>query len=304
MVSNKHGGVVIGAGCINKCLFCDFPFGYRPTEEQTRKEEIGIYKDLISYRKRGYTRLDISGSDPIEYSKIIPLVRYIRRIGFLHVLLSTHGRQLNDKNFASALIDAGIGTFRIPIYGSNAEIHESIMRERGSFDDIIEGIRNIKAINPSVNLILNTLVMEQNKDDLLNILKLAFKFEPYEFGVSVMYVKSEEQYSSYVPLKNLRKYVIPVRDYAVKNNLNVHFYDMPYCIFGSYSEMVNMPKPPDLGQHNQPKGDFKSNIKNLPTYRLKTKAKICECCTLSRQCDGFLINDIKKFGTGNLKPVQ
>ena len=300
----ETAGIVIGAGCVNRCPFCDFPQDYRPSGISLKKEEVRILKDLVSFRKKGYLDLDISGSDPIEYSKIIPLVKYIRKLGFVNVRLSTHGRRLADKTFAGELIKAGVNIFRIPIYGSNAKIHDSITQAEGSFNETMEGIRNIRDISPLIRIDLNTLVMQQNKEDLFNILNLALGFKPLEFGISIMYIKYEKNYLDYVPIKDLRNYVAEIFKHVIKNNLNVVFFDMPYCVFGVYDERIIMPHPPDLGRYNQPKESFKSNIKDLPTYRLKTKLDICEKCHLAGKCDGFLVNDIKKYGIGGLKPIE
>ncbi len=297
------GGIVIGAGCVNRCSFCDFLPNYRPLGINLKKEEVRILKDLLSFRKKGYSDLDISGSDPIEYTKIVPLVRYIRKLGFVNIRLSTHGRRLADKNFAREIIKAGVNIFRIPVYGSNAKIHDSITQAEGSFNETIEGIRNIRDISPLIRLDLNTLVMQQNKDDLFNILNLALGFNPLEFGISVMYVKYDKNYSDYVPIKDLGDYVGKIFRHVSQNNLNAVFFDIPYCVFGVYDERIIMPQPPDLGKYNQPREMFKSNIKDLPSYRIKTKADICKKCRLAGKCDGFLVNDIKKFGTGNLKPI-
>jgi pyruvate-formate lyase-activating enzyme len=301
MEDNNGCGIVIGVGCINHCPFCDF-VDYRPDERRIRDQEIKILKDLTDFKRKGYKKIYISGSDPIEYKKITPLVRYIKSLGFEDIHLSTHGRLLSDAKFTKDIIEAGVNQFRLPIYGSTEKIHDSITRSKGSFKDLIKAIDNISRYK-SVVIDLNTLIMQENKDDLLNILTRALSFNPREFGISVMYVKEKENYKHYVPIKELGIYIPPLFKKVVSENLNVKFFDMPYCIFGEYSNIIMMPKPPNLGKYNQPGGKFKSEIKDLPTYRLKTKVKLCEDCILSDKCDGFLINDIKKYGTGKIKPI-
>lgn len=301
MANEDIGGIMIGAGCLNRCHFCEIPHDYRPLKSAIKEEEIRILKDLILYKKKGYTKIAISGSDPIEYEKLIHLVKYIKKLGFKDILLNTHGRKLSDKNFAIELINAGVNQLRMPLYGSNKDIHDSITMSKGSFKETIDGLNNLTDLD--VKLHLNTLVMQQNKSDLYKILNLALKFKPIEFGISVMYVKSKANYVHYVPIKELNKYVNSILDYVVKKNLNVVFFDIPYCVFETFDNRIIMPRPHDLGKHNQPGNNFKSKIKNLATYRLKTKINICKACKVSENCDGFLVNDIKKFGTGNLKPI-
>ncbi len=302
MAYDKRAGVIFNPGCSNNCIFCgDNP---RRTDKEIRKQEVGIYKDILGYRRNGFTKLEISGGDPLEYAKLPAFVRYARQIGFKDVTLATHGRGLSNKQLARELIEAGIDTFRIPLYGSNAEIHESITKAKRSFEESVGGIKNIKKMKPSVGLMIHTLVLQQNKEDLLNIFKLALGLKMDKFCISVLCIAADGYYNFYVPYKSLRQYIAGLIGYTADKNIgNVYFNDIPYCIFGFDNRQVVMTTPPDLGNHNQPPADFRSEIRNLPRYRLKTKAKICESCSLSYKCEGFYLNDVKKFGTGSLKPV-
>jgi len=300
MTLDNWGGIMMFSGCSNNCIFCGVP---KKSSSEIRKQEIGIYKDLISYKKKGHRNIELSGGDPIEYSKIIPLVKYIIRLGFKNILLNTHGKQLSDKSLTKALIHAGVNGFRIPIYGSTPKIHDSVTRAKGSFSETIKGIRNIKSIDNSIRLLLHTLVLQQNKEDIFNIFKLALKLKTDSFGVNVACIANKD-YSYYVACKDLRHYLKKAVEYIFENKIQkVQFYDIPHCVFGFYNKFVQMSEPPDLGKHNQPKGEIKSDIPNLPTYRLKTKTKICKSCKLGNKCSGFFTNDIKRHGTGNLKPI-
>lgn len=304
MEEHKKGGILIGPGCSNRCAFCISGSGQKPSEENLRKQEIGIAKDLLGYRKKGYTHLEISGSDPIEYSKIVPLLKYTREIGFKNILLNTHAMGLSDGNFTEEIINAGVNSFRIPIYGSKAGIHDSVTRSKGSFARTIDGIKNIKKTNPSVRLILHTLILNENKDDILNILQLSRHLMADSFELAVLYV-AKGDYSSYVPYKDLKGYLSPLLDYTSDNGLeNVHFHDIPHCVFGFYNKQVVRSYTPDLGRYNQHAEIVRSDVPNLPTYRLKTKLEMCRNCKVEKNCDGFLVNDIKKYGTGELKPIK
>jgi len=297
----KTGGIMVGKRCSNFCFFCH-SLKYQ-SDDAEKTDEKGVIEDLMDYRKKGYTRLEISGNDPIEYEGLIRIVDLSKKLGFENILINTHGRNLCNWNFAKEMIEAGINAFRIPIYGSNAEIHDSATQSQGSFAETIEGIKNIKKINPEAKLMLHTLILQQNKDDLFNILKLALDLGADTFGVGVLHIPNED-YTNYLPIKDLRPYLAGLIEYIAKNNLkNVYFYDIPHCVFGFYNRKIVNSYPPDLGKYSQPKGNVKSHLLNIPTYRLKTKSGICDSCILSEKCDGFLVNDIKKFGIGGLKPI-
>lgn len=303
MTYDMRAGIILNPGCSNRCIFC----GSNPKKSEIaiKKQEIGIYKDILTYRKKGYTKIEISGGDPIEYAKLPSLVRYLRKIGFNDITLATHGRQLSNRQLARELIDSGVDTFRIPIYGSNTEIHESITGVNGSFNDVIEGIKNVKELNPSSGLMIHTLILQQNKEDILNIFKLALRLKADKFCVSVLCVAAEAYYEFYVPYKDISPYVSKLADCTSDNCMGrVYFNDIPYCVFGFDNKQVVMTTPPDLVDYSQPPKGYRSETKNLPVYRIKTRLEMCRDCKVSCKCDGFYLNDIKRYGTGNLKPIR
>jgi len=73
-------GIIINPGCSLNCFFCGNK-GKPPNKKELKKQEVQIYKNLIHHRKNGLTRLVISGVDPIEYTKIVELIRYTKKIG-------------------------------------------------------------------------------------------------------------------------------------------------------------------------------------------------------------------------------
>lgn len=278
--------ITVTPGCSNKCIFCLNAYKKPLSPIDFRKSEINMHRKMISYRKMGYENLDISGSDPLDYNKLIPMIKYIKKIGFKRILLCTHGRISPNKNkIISELITAGVTGFRIPLYGSNSKIHESITRAKGSFMETINGINMIKKIG-GVKLFLLTVIVRQNKEDILNITKLALGFKPNGYGIDVAHIyPGVPDHSFCVPYKDLEKYLMKIVDYKKNNNIiDITINDVPYCVLGFDCKLVNMPK--NLF-HEKPKG----------------KLSICKKCKVSYKCEGFFLNDIKKFGVGELKPI-
>jgi MoaA/NifB/PqqE/SkfB family radical SAM enzyme len=286
-IRKKHGIVVISPGCSNKCVFClnTYSDPYSPSE--LKEQEIKISRDLLDYQKRGYTDLNITGNDPLEYGKLVPMVRYFRSLGFTNIMLCTHGKISSSANTIQELVDVGITSFRIPIYGSNAKIHEAVTQSKGSFEMTLNGIKNIKKLGEEVMLHLLTTIVQQNKEDILNILQLALKFKPNYFSFDTPYLyPGVTDNSFYVPYKDLKPHIKKVTDYISKSNTgNILFNDIPYCVFESDNRMVIM--SPHF----------------IKLKKWKTKFKMCKNCKLSYKCDGFYLNDVKKYGIGDLNPI-
>ena len=302
-MNSEWGAVILNPSCSNNCIFCTAG-GHKAEESDIKKQEINVVRNLIHFKTIGIKKIEISGSDPIEYTKIISLVSYIKKKGFEFIQLSTHGKKLSDKLFLKKIISAGVDKFRIPIYGSNSKIHDSVTRCKSSFNQTIEGIENIVNKYPDIQLQISCLILKQNKDDLINIVDLMNHYGINDFYLSIPCIPNND-YSYYIPFKELGKYVRKVYDYASKINFNIKFMEIPYCIFGFFDKRINnFSEPPHLGKYCQPPKEFRTNKKDWPSYRLKKKVDICNNCKCKDFCDGFFINDIDKFGIGNLKPIK
>jgi len=305
MSLKEFGGIIINPFCSNYCIFCrKVP---RATAEEFKKQEINIFKSLIELRKKGIRKIEISGSDPIEYEGIERLIKYVKDIGFEFVQLSSHGNKLGEDDFVKKIIKTGVNRLRIPVYGSRKQIHDSVTRKKGSFDLVLKGIRAIKKYAPAIEIQVTNLIMEQNKNDLTSWLELLNELVVGDYYLSVPFRKNiaGNNHEYYIPMKDLPPYIKKVTKYSQKYNKPIRFMEIPYCVFGEIRDnIINNCLPPDHGRYCQPEGDLRTNIKDIPAYRLKSKSKICERCKANLFCDGFIKSDLDEFGAGSLKAIQ
>ncbi|MBU0758344.1 MAG: DUF362 domain-containing protein [Nanoarchaeota archaeon] len=306
-IKTESCGIVLSPGCMNNCIFCGIPQKVS-LENIKRIDNIvknKLLKDIDEYARQGYRIIDISGGDPGEYPNLFRLVEHLKKKGFTKIQLSTHGRTLSDRAFVEALVQAGLTNVRLPLYGSNQRIHDLITKSDGSFNDTMQGIRYLKKTK-KVKLLISSLVFHQNKDDLLNIADLFHFLKPEQSNFSMACITNKEVLDDYVPYKDIGKYFIPLFSYIEKRKLNTQILDVPYCIFGKESDRIENRSsiPTNMGKYSQPPKVFNSGIQNLPIYRIKKKTVICSKCDLTENCDGFFANDIDRFGTGDVEPIN
>lgn len=298
------GGVIINPSCENYCVFCrKVP---KAGQAELRRQEVNILKCLLEFRQKGLTRLEISGADPIEYGKIEGLIKYAKNSGFGFVQLSSHGNKLGQNDFFKKIIKTGVDKLRVPVYGSKKEIHDSITRKKGSFNSVLKGIRAIKKSAPAIKIQVSNLIVDQNKNDLVSWLKLMNKLAIDDYYLSIPFRKNVagNKHKYYIPIKNLPPYAGKVMEYSEKHDMPVTFMEIPFCVFGEINDnIINNCLPPDHGKYCQPEGELKTKIKDLPVYRLKSKAVMCKKCKADSFCDGFSKSDLEEFGTGNLKAI-
>lgn len=298
--NGDYAGIIIMPGCMNECFFCK-PYSKIFGERlDLNKQKINILKNLIEFKKKGMTNIEISGCDPIEYNYIVELIEYIKNLGFKNILLSTHGRLFSNKIFSKKMRDAGLTKVRIPIYGSTAKTHELITLSEGSFKEAIDGIKNLS--NSKIEVIATSLITKSNKTDLIRMVDLLKKIGISKLYISIPFfaVDSEE----YIPLKDLNPILNELSVYAKKIGFNIRFQDIPYCAIGRFDDCIlNNQAPTNLGENCQPIKALNSGIKDMPIYRVKIKKEFCKLCRYKDDCSGFINMDVARFGVGNIRPV-
>lgn len=304
MSIKEFGGIIINPGCDNYCVFCrQVP---APNQKELMDQERNVLKCLLEFRRKGIKKIEISGSDPIQYRQIIKLIKYVKKLGFPFVQLSTHGSYLMDNSFRQQLINSGISQLRIPLYGSASEIHDAVTRKKESFNKVVDGIKKIRQEEPLIRLQISTLITMQNKEDLSNMIDLMIELDikDYYIAIPMIKFKKRKDLSWYIPLKDMRPCLLKAFQHSIDRQFSLKFMEIPYCVFGFFHEAINNQcQPPDHGTYCQPRHEVRSGAKDLPSYRTKKKPIMCKNCQYYKKCDGFVLNDWERFGTGSLKPL-
>lgn len=301
----QTGYIILLSECSNQCVFCAVEkIRENPVTLQT--QELQHRQKLSQMRAQGFTRLIISGSDPIEYPGIVNLLRIAKESGFDAIGVATHGKQLSKLEFARFLIDAGADYFTIALYGSLPEIHDSVTKVAGSFKQTVEGIRNVKSLKKEVYI--SMMPVRQNRNDLIGIAKLAKELGVTSVSCNMTYLttsatNAKEPSEFYIPTKDLPRYMSPLYEYLLKTNSQMSFLEFPYCLFETIEPEIIINS--QMIMHSQTKYTFLKDQKSgTAPHRDKVKTDICRECRANERCDGFFRLDIERYGTGDLKPIH
>ena len=304
VVNKSYCSFVFSCNCSQDCIFCG-PLGqYRfKSEEYLLQVRDRAYAAIKEFRDGGYDKIEVSGLDPIEFEGLAEYIGALRSAGFKWVRISTHGSRLSDIGFARKLLKENVDLFRIPLYGATAQAHDAITRTRGSFDRTVQGIRNIKAIG-GTKVLLTSLLFRQNCLELCRIFDLMVELGADEMYFSPVLI-SNNDYSYYIPSKFQGPFFQKLVRHAAQRHRRVEFKDVPYCVFGFDNDFVNNQwQPAHLAQGSQVAEVYRTFIQDLPRYRMKAQVAMCKACAVNDKCDGFLVNDLKRFDLKGLKPVK
>lgn len=135
--------------CNDRCVFCLDAH----THDGTNRDREEIKAQILDGRRKGATRLILSGGEPTIHPNFLDFVRLGRRAGYRRIQTVTNGRMFAYRGFLAAALDAGLGEITFSIHGPNAKIHDALVGTRGAFDEEVQGLRHALADGrPIVNI--------------------------------------------------------------------------------------------------------------------------------------------------------
>jgi MoaA/NifB/PqqE/SkfB family radical SAM enzyme len=123
--------------CNNRCIFC--------LDSDTHDGEIrtrdAVFEDILAGRRRGATRLILSGGEPTIHPNFLEFVRVGHRAGYRRVQTVTNGRLFAYPEALRRCVDAGLGEITFSIHGPNARIHDALVGVKGAYEQEITGLK-------------------------------------------------------------------------------------------------------------------------------------------------------------------
>lgn len=299
--------LVIFAGykCNNNCIFCINTNKREIPSPKTQK----ILEEIFKAGKNKIDILEIIGGEPTIRKDFLKLVGAAKKSGIKDIVISTNGRMFSDLNFAKKAIEAGLNTIIFSVHGHNAQLHDSLTRVSGSWDELVKGIKNLKKLGFR-NINGNTTIVKQNIKYLIDIGKFYIenKIKYVEFiFVDPNYGGAHDNFYQQVPkISEAAPYIYQVLDYGLKkgyNKWNIRY--VPLCYFINYPQQVSEINESEIFYVRHIAPDFINNNVLLSRKILaRKKTDRCRGCKLFNICEGLWIEYLKHYGDSELKPIK
>jgi His-Xaa-Ser system radical SAM maturase HxsC len=147
----KYNTFLLTERCNHLCLMCSQP--PKKKDDGWLLEQAMCATDLIP---KTTTRFGFSGGEPTLYGEgLIKLIEKCAGIlPFTTIDILTNGRAFSDPSYAKSLANIGHKSCQlcIPLYSHIPEVHDYVVQARGAFDETIDGILNLKALNQKVEI--------------------------------------------------------------------------------------------------------------------------------------------------------
>ncbi|MCC6556451.1 MAG: radical SAM protein [Polyangiaceae bacterium] len=289
----------VGFACNNRCVFC--------AQGEKRGTSARIPMDELLSRLssvRGTTRgLVLTGGEPTLHRQILQIVAAARRMGFAPIQIQTNGRMLSYEGVLKQLLAAGATEISPSLHGSRAEIHDGLTRAPGSFEQTVQGIRNVA--RAGVTLVTNTVMTRANLHDIPRIVDLLAALGVRHAQLAFVHPvgTAAERFDEVVPrLPDIVDPLRRAREIARAWGVRLVTEAVPYCFLRGMEELAV--------EHEIPHTtvvDLDGQSADYSTWRRaegKAHGEPCRGCARHDGCEGPWREYVEKFGWAEMVPLS
>jgi len=213
--------------CNNSCAHC-----YSGKASVSRELSTVEWKRVVNRAfDLGIPQILFTGGEPTLREDLIDITAHAEATGLVTGLV-TNGRQLKDSGYVRRLAKAGLDYAQVTLESHKPEIHDTITGVSGSWDESVDGIRNLlkTPIYTSINMTLN----RQNLKHAVGTVDFFHELGLRRFSCNgLIYAgKGVEAASTFaVDEKELFSVLMGVRDRALEYGMEFTWYTPThYCV--------------------------------------------------------------------------
>lgn len=285
----KSKCIILTTLCNNQCKNCLLEGNLKREHNDLAQ----IRGQLIKGIEESYERAIILGGEPTIHPNFLKIIRLAKEIGYKNITILSNGRMFSYMGFLKETIDAGANEIVVSIYSNNPDTHDSITCVKGSFDQTLNALMNMKKLN--YPRIVGTVVTKQNYQDLpqLSNMLAGIGVINHQFEFIRPVGKAQDNYSVMVPrIKEVARYLEEAIKIDIENKINVRIESVPPCIMEEYSPYINTIKEESINQISEE--DIKDHI----------KPKDCQACRYDKVCVGIWKEYAEREGFEEFIPVK
>jgi len=264
----------VGRGCNNNCLCC-------PVSQEGGTPSLSDITAQMNGNRR-FDSVAFFGGEPTSRPDFFDMLHAARQAGYKRIKILTNARAFADINVAAKTIQAGCYFFEIKVHHHEPAIHDAVTRVRGSWDQTVQGIENLRRIDMLDDepfhafLHLRIPLSRENYRDVGNV---ALSFVPYEIDRITLSLDD-----SAMRLAEVLPHVRNAINAAILNRVWITTRNIPLCAMTGFEHHVEE-------IYSSAEGTFE-------------KSKLCKQCVYDEFCPGISPSYLDRFGFRDLKPVS
>jgi cyclic pyranopterin phosphate synthase len=294
----RRADLKTGTSCNSNCVFCvigDHLFtGDRPTRDclEELRASRATCDDVV-----------FTGAEVTLREDFLQLVAAARRLGYRNIQIQTNGRRFAYKPFCEAAVAAGANEFSPSIHGHVARLHDGLTRSPGSFDQIVEAIRNLRALGQRV--VTNTVATRQNARHLPSLARLLVELDVTQLQIAFPHPTGHAAtyFDGVVPrMRELAPHVMAALAVGRDAGVPCLVEAMPFCqVPGWERHVAELHIPPTEIVYD---GFVVPDYARDRMERGKTRFVQCSKCRFEPICEGPWREYPERVGSDEFQPVD
>ncbi|MCX6802527.1 MAG: radical SAM protein [Candidatus Diapherotrites archaeon] len=298
-MSVKRFDIKLGFKCNNNCLCC-------PAADKKflgDQDLASIKQEITLGFNEGSREVVLTGGEPTVRNDLLEIVEFCKSTGFEFIQLQTNGRMFSYEGFCKKLIEAGVNEFGPSLHGPNAKIHDYFTQSPGAFDQVVQGIKNLKELNQRV--IINSVITKFNYRLLPETARLfvSLGVDQYQFVFPHLVGNAWKNADLICPKKSeVEPFLKGGLEVGINAGIQVMVEAYPFCFLKGFevcSSDLYMP-PADTADATGIRKDH--HLLRRETGKVK-HAK-CKKCRFGLLCEGPWKEYIAKFDWDEFRPVS
>ena len=293
-----------GFSCNSRCHFC-IDLNKRDIPDKSTQ---AIVREMVEARAQGVEYLEMIGGETTIRADFLPLVRTAKKLGFQDVIIVTNGRMFSIPQFAKDTVEAGVTDIVFSIHGPDAQLHDLLTAAPGSFEQLLQGVANLRALGFK-RLFANCTIVKNNMKRLPDIGRLFLKLNIHhaEFiFVDPTYGGAYSNFDPQVPkISEAAPYMRELLDIGRAGGTRdwtVRY--VPLCYFPEYLDQISEIREVAIFHTRHWAPDFKNeDVGASRRIAGRVKTQRCSGCSLFDQCEGIWKEYVNRYGDSELTPV-
>ncbi len=212
-------------GCDNRCSFCMVHSELEANAGQHLPLDNVL--DEIKACPSG-TCLDLFGGEPTLYPHFLELIEFLKSNDASYQI-ATNGRRFADRDFARRVLGCRPAMIRTSLYGARAKSHDALTRVKGSWQETVNGLRNMTSFSRGTDVMVNYLIFKSNVSQVRDAAIIAYEagVRSFKFSMPV----STERFPRNLPDPSMVKAMLGhTVEWLHSRRCLFYFEKMPLCL--------------------------------------------------------------------------
>jgi MoaA/NifB/PqqE/SkfB family radical SAM enzyme len=285
--------------CNSKCTFCIVDSPYMKQDTIMRRR---VSRFLREHAGRDYEAVSLHGGEATVRRDFLEILDEIRELGYPTVFLMTNARKFARMDYARTVVDKGVSLFIVSMHGAVAATQDRISLAPGSFDQAVQGIRNIKELGATVRT--NSVVCKDNYTELPDIVDLCLDLGADQITISALHTSGTalRNFAEVTPrYDEIRPYVLEACERALRRGTRLLLEGFPQCTVPGYEQhLVDW-------EHNRYKVLYRNFVMDDYEGHMDDFSRVkdarCGGCVFDKVCGGVYKEYAELIGWDEFHPA-